>query len=80
MRAIPANSFILSDYLPGRDFGCQSVWKDGELILVKTYERLSYLGTGSQPAEVSSVAALAKTVTEHRVVDTSVQAIRLLDV
>jgi carbamoylphosphate synthase large subunit len=80
MRGIPANSFILSDYLPGRDFGCQSVWKDGELILVKTYERLSYLGTGSQPAEVSSVAALAKTVTDRRVVDTSVQAIRLLDV
>ncbi len=79
MRGLPANSFILSEYLPGRDYGCQSIWKDGELILVKTYERLSYLGTGSQPAEVSSVAALAKTVSEQRVVDTCVKAIRSLD-
>jgi carbamoyl-phosphate synthase large subunit len=79
MRGIAASSFILSEYLPGRDFGCQSLWKDGQLILIKTYERLSYLGTGSQPAEISSVAALAKTVTEPRVVETCVKAIRLLD-
>ena len=79
MRRIPANSFILSEYLPGRDFGCQSIWKDGELILVKTYERLSYLGAGSQPAEISSVAALAKTVTDQRVADACIKAIRLLD-
>jgi carbamoyl-phosphate synthase large subunit len=79
MRKIQVNSFILSEYLPGRDFGCQSVWKAGELILVKTYERLSYLVTGSQPAEVSSIAALAKTVTEQRIVDPCVKTIRLLD-
>jgi carbamoyl-phosphate synthase large subunit len=48
-------------------------------VLIKTYERLSYLGTGSQPAQVSSVAGLAKTVFESKVVDTCVRAIRLLD-
>ena len=79
MRGAPVNSFILSEYLPGRDFGCQSLWKDGELVLVKTYERLSYLGMGSRPGEISSVAALAKTVDEPKVVETSVKAIRLLD-
>ncbi len=79
MRGVQVNSFTLSEYLPGRDFGCQSIWKAGELILVKTYERLSYLVTGSQPAEVSAIAALAKTVSEQRVVDTCVRAIRLLD-
>jgi biotin carboxylase len=79
MRGMQANAFILSEYLPGRDFGCQSVWKDGEMILLKTYERLSYLGTGSQPAEGSSIAALAKTVIEPRVADACVKAIHLLD-
>lgn len=79
MRGVPVSSFMLSEYLPGRDFGCQSLWKDGELVLIKTYERLSYLGTGSQPAEVSSVAALAKTVFEPKVVDTCIRAIKLLD-
>ena len=42
-------------------------------------ERLSYLGSGSQPAEVSSVAALAKTVYEPRVVEVCEAAIRTLD-
>jgi carbamoyl-phosphate synthase large subunit len=79
MRGVPVASFTLSEYLPGRDFGCQSLWKDGQLVLVKTYERLSYLGASSQPAEVSSVAALAKTVFEPRVVETCAAAIRALD-
>lgn len=79
MRDVPVTSFTVSEYLPGRDFGCQSVWKDGRLVLIKTYERLSYLGSGNQPALVSSVAALAKTVFDRRVVDTCVRAIRALD-
>lgn len=79
MRGIAVNAFVLSEYLPGRDFGCQSLWKEGDLVLIKTYERLSYLGMGSQPAQVSSVAALAKTVFESKVVDTCVRAIKLLD-
>jgi carbamoyl-phosphate synthase large subunit len=79
MRGVPPTAFVVSEYLPGRDFGCQSLWKDGRLVLVKTYERLSYLGTGSQPAQVSSVAALAKTVVEPRVVETCAAAIRALD-
>jgi len=79
LRGVPVTSFTVSEYLPGRDFGCQSLWKDGQLVLIKTYERLSYLGSGSQPAEVSSVAALAKTVYEPRVVEVCEAAIRTLD-
>ena len=79
MRGVAVTEFVLSEYLPGRDFGCQSLWKDGELVLIKTYERLSYLGMGSQPAQVSSVAGLAKTVFKSKVVDICVRAIRSLD-
>jgi glutathione synthase/RimK-type ligase-like ATP-grasp enzyme len=79
MRGVRPASFTLSEYLPGRDFGCQSLWKAGRLVLIKTYERLSYLGTGGQPSEVSSIAALAKTVFEPRVVEVSTKAVRALD-
>lgn len=79
MRGVPVASFTLSEYLPGRDFGCQSLWKDGTLVLIKTYERLSYLGPGSRPAQVSAISALAKTVFEPRVVEVSVNAIRAID-
>ena len=79
MRGIPVSAFTLSEYLPGRDFGCQSVWKDGRLALAKTYERLSYLGSASQPSEVSAVGALTKTVHEPRVLEIAVRAIRAVD-
>lgn len=78
MRGVPARAFTLSEYLPGRDFACQSLWQDGRLVLIKTVERLSYFGGGSQPSGVSSIAALAKTVVEPRVVDTCTRAIRTL--
>jgi carbamoyl-phosphate synthase large subunit len=78
MRGVPASAFTLSEYLPGRDFACQSLWKDGDLCLIKTVERLSYFGGASQPSGVSSIAALAKTVVEPRVVQVCTQAIRRL--
>jgi carbamoylphosphate synthase large subunit len=79
MRGVPVTSFTLSEYLPGRDLGCQALWKDGTLILVKTYERLSYLAMGALPSQISSVAILSKTTREPRVVDICTRAIRSLD-
>lgn len=79
MRGVPVTAFTLSEYLPGRDFGGQSLWKDGELVLVKTYERLSYLGSASQPSEVSAVGALTKTVSEPTVAEVCVRAVRTVD-
>ncbi|MGH6689587.1 MAG: hypothetical protein ACREF4_02760, partial [Gammaproteobacteria bacterium] len=43
VRGVPASEFTLSEYLPGRDFACQSLWKDGRLVLIKTVERLAHL-------------------------------------
>lgn len=79
MRGIPVTSFTLSEYLPGRDFSCQSLWKDGTLILTKTCERLSYFGGGAHPSGISSVSHLAKTVFEPKVVETCTRAIRAID-
>ena len=79
MRGVPATSFILSEYLPGRDFSCQAIWKAGELVLVKTCERLSYFGGGSNPSGTSSISQLAKTVLAPEVVAVCTAAIRAID-
>jgi carbamoyl-phosphate synthase large subunit len=76
MRGVRANLFTLSEYLPGRDFSCQSVWRDGSLILTKTFERLAPFAGGPG---ASSVAALAKTVNEPRVAAVCASAIRAVD-
>jgi len=79
MRGIPATSFILSEYLPGRDFSCQAVWRAGTLILVKTAERLSYFGGGGNPSGTSSISQLAKTIFAPEVVEVCGAAIRAID-
>jgi hypothetical protein len=79
MRGVPATSFTLSDYLPGRDFACQSIWNAGKLVLVRTHERLSYFGGEDRPSGVASTAALAKTIVDPRVVEISTAAIRAVD-
>ncbi len=79
MRGVRPTAFTLSEYLPGRDFSCQALWRDGALILVKTCERLSYFGGGAHPSRISSVSHLAKTVFEPRVVEVCTRAIRAID-
>jgi carbamoylphosphate synthase large subunit len=79
LRGVPANAFMLAEYLPGRDFLCQSLWHDGRLVLVKTFERISYFGGENSPSGTSSLSSLAKTVVDERVVDVCTRAIRALE-
>jgi len=78
MRAVPPGSFTLAEYLPGRDFCVQCLWRNGRLVLAKMAERITYLPTGS-PSGVSSMPALAKTAYDRRVVAVCARAIRTLD-
>jgi carbamoyl-phosphate synthase large subunit len=78
MRGVPAALFTLCEYLPGRDFSCESLWKDGRLVVVKTTERLSYFGGHERPSGVSSNAALAKTIHDERLVELTRAAVHAL--
>lgn len=78
MRRVPPSAFTLSEYLPGRDFGCQSLWRDGRLVLTKTFERLSYFGGQARASGVASVAGLGKMVSAPQVAEVCERAIRAL--
>src|SRR5438309_11284085 len=78
MRGIPADRFTLSEYLPGRDFMCMSLWRDGQMVLVTTFEKLSYFGGESHPSGTSSLSSLAKTIIDDRLVEISNRAIRAI--
>ena len=75
MRGIPAETFTVSEYLPGRDFMCMSLWRDGRMVLVTTFEKLSYFGGESHPSGTSSLSSLAKTIIDHRLVDVCHRAV-----
>ena len=78
MRSVPARSFTLSEYLPGRDYCVQMLWDKGELVLAKMAERILYLDLGS-PSGRSSMPALAKTVHDPYVIDVCRRAVAALD-
>lgn len=78
-RRTPPSLFTLSEYLPGRDLACQALFKEGRLILIKSYERLTYLGGSSHPTGFSSLAALSKTVIAPRAVETCAAAVTAID-
>ena len=76
MQGLPVRSFTLSEYLPGREILCQSVWDRGRLVLANTFERLSYFGVDNIPSGVTSLSSLAKTVVAPAVVDLCRRAVR----
>jgi hypothetical protein len=78
LRGVPAGSFTLSEYLPGRDYCVQSLWKEGKLIMTKMAERLSYIDSGG-PSGTSSMASLAKAAFEPSALEACERAIRALD-
>jgi len=77
MRGVPPGSFTLSEYLPGRDFCVQSLWKNGTPVLTKMAQRVSYIDNGS-PSGVSSTPALAKTAYDPQVAQICTEAIAAL--
>jgi carbamoyl-phosphate synthase large subunit len=79
MRDTPLDGFILCEYLPGRDFAFQSLWHEGQLVIAKTCERLSYLAGAWMPSGTSSTPRVGRLVNDARVNSICVQAIRSLD-
>src|SRR2546421_1786309 len=53
MRGVPVDAFTLSEYLPGRDFAAQALWRGGEVVLDKICERLAGFRGGRPPTALS---------------------------
>jgi len=78
MRGMKISDFTISEFLPGKDFACQSTWKNGNLILMKAAERLSYIEAASRPSNMSSSPELAKTVYDEKLFDFCIDVIKKL--
>ena len=77
LRARGIAAIAASRALPGRDIACQSLWKDGRLVLIKTVERLAYLDA-ALPAG-GTIESLARTVNQPDAVAVCTEAIRAID-
>ncbi len=78
MRALESRDFMISEYLPGREFAFQSLWNRGELVTSQARERLEYVFGNLSPSGQSSSPSVAVTVSDDRVNAVSESAIRAI--
>lgn len=71
--------FMVSEFLPGREFAFQSVWRDGELVTSAARERLEYVFGHLMPSGQSSSPSVARTVHRGDVNEIASQAVLAVD-
>ena len=79
MRNIGYGEFMISEFLPGKEFAFQSLWKDGEIITSQVRERLEYVFGNLTVSGQSSSPSIAKTVAREDVNETATKAIKTID-
>jgi len=78
-KGIGYGDFMMSEYLPGREFAFQSIWKEGELITSQARERLEYVFAHLTPSGQTSSPAVAMTVHRDDVNKVATDAIIAID-
>jgi carbamoyl-phosphate synthase large subunit len=79
LRGLAATDFMVSEFLPGREFAFQSVWREGELVTSAARERLEYVFGHLMPSGQSSSPSVARTVHRQDVNELATEAVRAVD-
>lgn len=75
----PDVELIAQEYLPGRNFGWMSIWKDGELIVSQGRERLQYIYPGLTVSHITGTPVIARTVNLDLLNRVAENAIKIID-
>jgi carbamoyl-phosphate synthase large subunit len=73
------NNFTAEEYLPGRNFGWESVYKNGKLIASLTWERLNYIISHVSPSGITGTPDIAKTIKRDDIQKVCENAINKID-
>lgn len=79
MKGIGLGDFMISEFLPGKEYAFQSVWKNGRLIMSQSRERMEYVFGHLMPSGQSSSPSVAKTVNNDEVNKTAYDAVKSVD-
>jgi biotin carboxylase len=78
-RGLSYEDFMVGQFLPGREFAFQSLWRDGRLVTSQARERLEYLYGHLTPSGQTSTPSVARTVKRDDVNETAAAAVRAVD-
>lgn len=79
MKDVKYGEFMMSEFLPGKEFAFQSLWQKGRLITSQARERLEYVFGSRMPSGQSSSPTIARTVHRDDVNQIATSAIKILD-
>jgi len=79
MKGIGYGDFMVTEFLPGKEFAFQSLWKDGELITSQARERIEYIFGHLTPSGQTSSPSVAKTVWRKDVNEIATMGIKSID-
>lgn len=71
--------FMLSEFLPGKEYAFQSVWKNGEVCVSQARERKAYVFGNLTPSGQSSSPSVAVTVQKKAVNQIATAAVKAID-
>jgi biotin carboxylase len=77
-RSCASTDFMLSTFLPGREYAFQSLWYDGELVTSMARERTEYLFGNLMPSGQSSSPSVARTVHSTEVNEVATRAVQAI--
>jgi len=78
-KGLTYEDFMACEFLPGKEFAFQSIWKDGELVTSMARQRLEYLFGSLMPSGQSSSPSVAKTIHRDDVNDIATKAVLAID-
>lgn len=79
LRELKYEDFMVSEFLPGKEFAFQSIWYKGKLITSMARERVEYLFGQLFPSGQSSSPSIAKTVHRTDINKLATKIITLVD-
>lgn len=71
--------FIAQEYLPGRNMGFHSLWKNGELITSMARERIEYIYPTLAPSGVTGTPSIQRTIHDEMVNKVGTEAVLAID-
>ncbi len=71
--------FMVCEFLPGKEYAFQSLWRDGEVVTSQARERLEYIFGNLTPSGQSSSPSVARTVHNEKVNEVATNAVKAAD-
>lgn len=79
MKGLDYQDFMVSEFLPGKEYAFQSFWSDGNLLMSQARERKQYVFGNLTPSGQSSSPSVAMTINNSEVNEIAAAAVRAID-